>query len=163
MSHVIPFPVLAARHDAYPASPRPVSLHEVVAASRRRHRALIAASGQWGWAHGVSLPADAVALWAAVAEDSGWAGDVDGQTGPWRAADLPAFVETIAAWCTTAGCLPPPDLAEALWHLYGFLAATGRLHPSSDPLTELRAAVVVFGWSDRLRSLPSLPLGPAAA
>ena len=68
----------------------------------------------------------------------------------------------IGEWCAMVGCSLPADLAESLWHLYGFLADTGRLHPGSDSLTELRASVVVFGPFDRFRPVPSPP-GPTAA
>jgi hypothetical protein len=140
----------------------PVPLHDAVAAVRRRYRTFIAAAGRWALARGVPLPADHVALWAAAADATGCADDLDDTTGPWRASDMPHFLDSIAAWCTLAGCSPPADLAESLWHLYGFLAATGRLHPDSDSLHELRAAVVVFGTFDRLRPI-SLPPGPTAA
>ena len=150
-SRVIPFPALA---DSRSVSSLPVSLHEAVASSRRRHRGLIVAAGQWALAHGVSLPADHVALWAAA---------VDVTTGPCRASALPGLLEKIAEWCATAGCSLPADFAGSLWQLYGFLADTGRLHPASDSLIELRASVVVFATIDRFRAIPSPPPEPTAA
>jgi hypothetical protein len=160
---VIPFPALAVVPDEYCSVSFPIDLHTAVATSRRRHRALIAAAGEWALGRGVPLPADHVALWAATAEDSGCHGDVDATTGPWRASHMPDFLATTAAWCTLAGCPTPPNLAESLWHLYGFLAATDRLDPSSDSLHELRAAVVVFAGSDRICPIAPPPTEPTAA
>lgn len=160
-SRVIPFPVLGAVHDKCCAVSLPVSLHDAVASSRRRHRRLIAATGQWALARGLSLPADHVALWAATGAELGFGAKVDGMTGPWRASALPDLMANAVDWCALAGCPVPADLAESFWHLYGFLADTDRLHPASDPLPELRAAIVVFGTFDRFR--PSPPPEPTAA
>jgi hypothetical protein len=150
-SRLIPFPALAP-HEC--SALDPVSLRAAVAPARRRHRSLIVAAGQWALAHGVSLPADHVALWAAAA------GEV---AGPWRASALPDLVARITEWCALAGCALPPHLPESLWHLYGFLAETGRLHPASDSLIELRASVAVFATFDRFRPIPSPPPEPTAA
>jgi hypothetical protein len=163
VSRVIQFPALAAAADDARSVAFPVPLQHAVAGSRRRHRPLIAAAGEWALIRGVSLPADHIALWAAVAEASGYRSDIDGVTAPWRASHMRDFFETVAAWCTLAGCSPPADLAESLWHLYGFLATTGRLHPASDSLHELRAAVVVFAGFDRFRPVSPPPPEPTAA
>ena len=163
MSRVIPFPALAAFDDDWRSVSSPVPLHEAVASCRGRYRTLIAAAGQWALARGVSLPADHVALWAEAIDQFGRAGDVECLSGPWRASTLPDFLARIADWCTAAGCHLPVNLVESLWHLYGFLAGTGRLHPASDSLAELRAALVVFGTCDRLRPGPSPPPDPTAA
>lgn len=162
-SRVIPFPALAAVHDNCSAPPFPVLLHDAVAVSRARHRKLIAAAGVWALARGVSLPADHVALWAATVEALDGVNGSDDMTGPWRASVLPYFCDRLAEWCAEAGCALPLTMAESLWHLYGFLAGTGRLHPGSDPLAELRAAVAVFGTFDRFRPIPSPPTEPTAA
>lgn len=162
-SRVIPFPAPADVHDNCSTLSFPVSLHDAVAFSRARHRRLIAAAGVWALARGVSLPVDHVALWAAVVDTLDGVRQIDGMTGPWRASVLPDFFEELAEWCAAAGCALPGSMAESLWHLFGFLAATARLHPASDPLTELRAAVVVFGTFDRFRPIPSLPPEPTAA
>jgi len=150
-SRVIPFP---AQAGSCSVPSRAESLHDAVASSRRRHRSLIVAAGQWALAQGVSLPADHVALWAAA----GYA-----TTGLWRASALPDLIERIAEWCDRAGCSLPANFAESLWHLYGFLTDTGRLHPASDCLTELRASIVVFGALDRFDPVSSPPPGPTAA
>ena len=164
MSRLIPFPALAAVPDDGCAVPVPLSLHGAVAeASRRRHRPLIAAAGEWALSEGVSLPADHIALWATITEEGGYPGEVDRITGPWSVSLIADLLETVAAWCTLAGCSPSTDMTESLWHLYGFLAATGRLHPSSDSLQELRAAVVVFATFDRFRPIPLMPPEPTAA
>jgi hypothetical protein len=156
-SRVIPFPALAAVHDRCSTLSFPVLLHDAVAPSRRRHRSLIVAAGEWALARGVSLPADHVALWAATVDELGCASDVHRMARPWRASALPDFMQKIADLCTMAGCFLPPHLAESLWHLYGFLASTGRLHPASDSLAELRASVVVFGSVDRSQPVPPEP------
>jgi hypothetical protein len=161
VSPVIPFPTVAGVPGDGCAVPVPVPLHDAVAEARRRHRALVVAAAEWALARGLSLPADHVALWAATARELGLTGDVNGVTGPWRAADVIACFDTVAARCTLAGCAPPADLAESLWHLYGFLSDTGRLHSASDSLQELRAAVVVFGNADRFAH--PAPLPPKAA
>ena len=123
-----------------------VSLREAVADSRRRHRGLVTAAGQWALARGLALPADHIALWAAAAEPCAGHGDVDGVTGPWFRREFHSFVwSTLWNWCSVAGCLPPAGLPESLWHLYGFLAESGRLHPDSDPLPELRKVLVCSG------------------
>ena len=163
MSRVIPFPALAALDDECSPVSFPMSLHEAVASSRRQYRTLIAAGGQWALARGVSLPADHVALWAAAADELDCAGDVDGMSGPWRASALPDFLASVAEWCTAAGCPLPANLVGSLWHLFGFLAGTGRLHPASNSLVELRSALVVFGTFDRRRPVPSPPSEPTAA
>jgi hypothetical protein len=163
MSRLISFPAVAAVRDGARIVSFPVGLHEAVASARRRHRTLIAAAGQWALARGVPLPADDVALWAAAAGESGYPGDVDGVTGPWRASHMPDLVATVSAWCTLAGCAAPTNLAGSLWHLYGFLAASSRLHPASDSLHELRAAVVVFSDFHRFRPESLPPPEPTAA
>ena len=163
MSRVIPFPALADVPDERCPVSFPVLLHEAVASSRRQHRTLIAAAGEWALARGVSLPADHVALWAATVDELSCAGDVNGVSGPWRASALPDFLATVADWCAAAGCSVPINFAESLWHLYGFLANTGRLHPASDSLPELRASLVVFGTFDRLRPVSPPPPEPTAA
>jgi hypothetical protein len=97
-------------------------------------------------ARGLALPADHVALWAAAAEQSGRYGDVDGVTGPWLRPELHRFCwSTLSTWCTEAGCPRPADLPGSLWHLYGFLAESGRLHPASDPIRALRQVLVCAG------------------
>ena len=159
MSRLIRFPAAPALVDDCCVGSLPVPLHDAVAAARRRHRALIVAAGQWALARGVALPADHVALWAATAEELGSFDKVGRTTGPWRASLIPEFIETLAAWCTIAGCSPPANLADSLWHLYGFLAATRRLSPDSDSLHELRAALIVFATFDRYRPI-SVPLPP---
>ena len=138
-----------------------VSLHEAVASARRRHRSLISAAGQWALARGASQPADHIALWAATSDELGSGTSVDSIAGPWRASRLPDHLADVANWCVLAGCSVPSDLRQSLWHLYGFLADTGRLHPASDSLTELRAAIVVFGTFDHCPSVP--PPEPTAA
>jgi len=161
-SRVIPFPALAAVHDNCCPRSFPV-LHDAVACSRARHRKLIAAAGAWALARGVSLPADHVALWAATVDALDGVNNIDVMTGPWRASVLPDFFNRLAEWCAEAGCALPDGLAESLWHLFGFLAGTGRLHPGSDSLAELRAAVVVFGTFDHFRPIPWPPPEPTAA
>ena len=162
-SRVILFPVLGAVHDRCCAVSSPLSLHDAVAPWRRRHRNLIAAAGRWALAGGVSLPADHVALWAVAAGELGYDTSVDSTTGPWRASDLADLMANAIDWCALAGCSVPAGLAASLWHLFGFLADTDRLHPASDPLPELRAAIVVFGTLDRARPSPSPPPEPTAA
>lgn len=167
MSLVILLPaVMGRRPDPAPSDPaRPWPLHDAVAESRRRHRPLVTTAGQWAMARGLSVPADHVALWAAAASCGGAPGDADGVTGPWLAAALPTFVgSTVGAWCALAGCRPPADLPDSLRHLYAFLAGSGRLHPGSDPLPELDAALVSCGAPDvaahlELNTFP----GPSAA
>jgi hypothetical protein len=161
-SRVIPFPVSPVG-DKCCAVSSSLPLHDAVAPWLRRHRDLIAPAGLWALARGVSLPADHVALWAAAADELGYGGSVDGMTGPWRASALPDLLANAVDWCALAGCSVPADLAASLWHLYGFLADTGRLHPTSDPLPELRAAIVVFGTYDRVRPSPTRPPEPTAA
>ena len=162
MSPLIPFPALTAVPDEGGAAPVPIALGSAMAEARRRHRPLIAAAGQWALSRGVSLPADHIALWAATAEEAGYPGRVDGITGPWRVSHMLELLETLAGRCTPADCSPHGTLAASLWHLYGFLAGTQRLHPTSDHLQELRAAIAVFARFDRFES-PDPPPEPLAA
>lgn len=163
MSHLIPLPApVLVGHGPFDGSSR-VPLHGALSSSRRRHRHLIAAAGRWALARGVSLPADHVALWAAAVEQLGAPGGPGVAPGRGRAWHIARRWEEIAAWCRRAGCSPPADLAESLWHLYGFLAATGRLHPGSDALDELRAAVVVLAGFERFRPERLTPPAPTAA
>jgi hypothetical protein len=130
VSCIIPFPAAEPVADESSFFPYLVPLHAAVAKSRRRHRSLVAAAGQWALARGLSLPADHVALWAAAAEQGSPHGDFDGVTGPWSQPELHCFLwSTLGRWCALAGCRVPGDLPESLCHLYGFLADTGRLHP----------------------------------
>ena len=159
-SRLIPLPALAV-HECSALSP--ASLHAAVAPFRRRHRSLIAAAGLWALGQGVSLPADHIALWAAAVDELDCSGNVDGLTGPWKASAVVDLMDKIAEWCALSGCSLPTNLAESLWHLYGFLAATNRLHRASHSLTELRACVVVFATFDRFHRIPSPPPEPTAA
>ena len=166
MSRVIPFPVAELVHDQLDAVAPPVPLHEAVSASRRRHRRLVAAAGLWALARGLPLPADHVALWAAAAEWGRGYGAVDGLTGPWSSSELNRLLrDTVSDWCAGAGCDVPADLPQSLWYLYGFLADTGRLHPGSDSLPELRAVLALAAQSgNRLRfPPPKTPPEPTAA
>lgn len=163
MSHLVPLPAsVLAGDDAFPGW-SPVALHDAVSPARRRHRQLIAAAGRWALARGVSLPPDHVALWAATVEELGATVVPGDTTGPWRASHIARLSDAIAAWCSLAGCFPPVDLVQSLWHLYGFLAETGRLHPNSDALDELRAAVVVFAGFTRFGRERLTPPAPTAA
>ena len=161
MSHLIPLPATALPAD----EPfHRLLLHHAVAPVRRRHRHLIISAGRWALARGVSLPADHVALWVAAAEQTGCAPtDAGTATARWRASEIPDLLATITVWCRRAGCPVPAEIPEVLWHLFGFLAETNRLHPSSDALDELRAAVVVFAGFDRFRPHPLAPPAPTAA
>ena len=162
-SRVIPFPVLGAVHDECCVVSLPLSLHDAVASWRRRHRELIAVAGRWALARGVSLPADHVAVWALAARELGYSASVDVMTGPWRASAVPDLMASVVDWCTRAGCAVPADLAASFCRVYGLLADTGRLHPASDPLPELRAAIAVFGRLDGFRPSPAPPPEPTAA
>lgn len=162
MSRVIPFPAKAAvPGECFPSFPVP--LHDAVAATRRSHRRLVAAASEWALAQGVFLPADHVALWAAAAEHDGQPVDDDGLSGPWRFSRLLNFLAAVTEWCVLAGCPLPADFTESLWHLYDFLADTGRLNPGSHDLPKLRAALVVFDRFDCFRPLPYFPPEPTAA
>jgi hypothetical protein len=163
VSRLISLPPLAPRPDERQPASLPVTLNSAVTEARRHHRPLIAAAGQWALFRGIPLPADHIALWAATAQAAGYPGDVDGITGPWRASHISSLLEAVAAWCTLAGSSPPAEIAESLWHLYGFLAASDRLHPDSDALQELRAAAVVFANFDCIRPISAPPPEPTAA
>ena len=164
MSVVIPFPCTTALIPGGRTGPAPlVPRRDAVAAARRRHRSLVTAAGRWALARGLPLPPDHVALWAAAAEHSGGYGDVGGLTGPWYASELDSFLWTTVGWCAAAGCPVPADLPQSLWYLYGFLAATGRLHAASDPLSDLRAALAVAARFYHRPIPPPQGPGPAAA
>ena len=102
-------------------------------------------------------------MWATTAELLGWLGEGDSATRLWRASAIPDFLSSIEAWCALNHCTPPTTLTGSLWHLYGFLHDTGRLDPASDSLTELRAALVVFGDFILFRPDADSPPDPTAA
>jgi hypothetical protein len=130
VSRVILFPTAEPVPDQGGLPSPLVALRDAVAGSRRRHRSLVVAAGRWALARGLSLPADHVALWAAAVEHSS-RGEVAGVTGPGLGPDLHRFWSLAAGnWCALARCRPPADLTASLWHLYEFLAETGRLHPA---------------------------------
>ena len=160
-ARLIPFPALAVVHDQGSAVSFPVSLHDAVAASPAGGTAPSSPpppNGPWPTAclcppttspcgRRPSTSSAAPAVWPGLGvpppSPTSWPGSPSGA--PWPAFSVPG------------------RLAESLWHLYGFLTDTGRLHPASDALVELRAAVVVFGPLDRLRPVPSPPPQPTAA
>jgi hypothetical protein len=55
----------------------------------------------------------------------------------------------IPHWCSLHGCPWPVELAEAMWEWFDFLHGTGRLHPGSDPLWELRKPLLCHGGLDQ--------------
>ena len=47
-------------------------------------------------------------------------------------------------WCSMNRCLWPVELPEVMWNWFDFLAETGRLDRTSDPIAELRKPVGVW-------------------
>ncbi len=60
------------------------------------------------------------------------------------------------------GCLYPTGTPEALWMFLGFLAATDRLDPASQPLDRLRDALRCAGLGDDGRPRPAMRLTSVA-
>lgn len=59
-------------------------------------------------------------------------------------------------WCSTACCMWPAELPEAMWEWFEFLEETGRLAAGSDPLGELRKPLLCYGGLDqRGRRMPA--------
>lgn len=59
-------------------------------------------------------------------------------------------------WCALAGCMWPVQLPEVMWEWFDFLDESGRLHPASDPLCELRKPLFCYaGLDQRGVRLPS--------
>jgi hypothetical protein len=51
-------------------------------------------------------------------------------------------------WCSMNRCLWPVELPEVMWDWFDFLAETGRLDPTSDPIAELRKPLQCYGGLD---------------
>jgi hypothetical protein len=138
-------------------------LTDAVAPIRRRHRQLIDAAVAWQAAVAAESGAgragprrqtdpDHFALICAGAEYAAeWATDpVDQDPFRWTRVSVYHLVRCdIPNWCSGQRCLWPEQLPEALWEWFDFLHATGRLHPSSDPVTELHKPLACYGWLDQ--------------
>lgn len=136
---------------------RPVCpLSAAVAPTRQRHHALVEAARQWALDERSWLPPDLVALivigWPYAVEATCEDGtllavpdDAEPATFWTRTLVNALLMEGIPDWCLTHSTVCPHNLPEAIWRFVDFLAATGRLHPDSDPVVELRRPLRCLG------------------
>lgn len=128
-----------------------VPLSEALLPARLRHRVVLEATRQWAAEQRCWLPLDLVALViVAGSEGSRLRHDElpdDAEPGTYwtRTSVNELLMRDVPNWCSTRGSTWPFALPEAAWRFLDFLAATGRLHPDSDPVVELRRPLRCFG------------------
>ena len=120
-----------------PARPcKTVALRAATKSARDKYRSVIASAAEFALYEGRPLDRDLVALFLAATELS-HRDDVSptrwSRTGVNELLSIHTF-----NWCSVHSTLMPDGLPEALWTYLDFLFATGRIHPLSDPLPELR-------------------------
>lgn len=148
------------------------SLAESVARVRQRESDLIDAARAWALREQRWLPPDVVALivlgWPLalrLAEADGTVVSPPTEVVPatfWTRTVVNALLlPVIPDWCHANSTVCPHDLPEVMWRYIDFLVETGRLHPASDPLPELRRPLRCLGqlgddgrWDDRLSTDP---------
>ena len=138
--------------DAATASPAvPVeltTLSTAVASWRRRHRALLVELASWALAQGRPVDLAVVAMLLAAWDDPP-IGPTDRTIGLWTRTGVTRLLGVDSFnWCSIGRVLHPEGVPEALWLLLGFLAASGRLEPTSDPVEELRKPLYCYGGLD---------------
>jgi hypothetical protein len=123
-----------------------VPLERAVGESRSRHRDLLAAAADWAVANSESVDLDVLALVCAAAEE--WSDEPLNQwtrTGVTHLLSVDTF-----NWCSTARGRGPAGIPGAVWSFLDFLAETGRLDPTSEPLPELCKPLICYGGLDEL-------------
>jgi hypothetical protein len=133
-----------------------VPLSTAVAPERERHRLLVDAAAAWQDGRSRRTDPDLFALLCAVAEES--LGDVVAPTRWTRTGVSQLLRSDLPNWCSRQRCLVPDDDVAALWEWFDFLHATGRMHPDSDPVAELRKPLCCAGELDQ----DGRPLPPGA-
>jgi hypothetical protein len=135
----------------------PTELTDAVAPVRRRHRQLIEAAVAWQSEAGRAgtrrqTDPDHFALICAGAEYAAEFATDPVDRDPFRWTRVGAYHLMrcdIPNWCSGQRCRWPEQLPQALWEWFDFLHATGRLHPSSDPVAELHKPLACYGWLDQ--------------
>lgn len=133
-----------------------VPLSTAVARERERHRDLVDAAVAWQDGRPRRTDPDLFALVCAAAEES--LGDVVAPTRWTRTGVSQLLRSDLPNWCSLRRCLVPDGDIAALWEWFDFLHATGRLHPDSDPVAELRKPLCCAGELDQ----DGRPLPPGA-
>ena len=127
------------------------ALAGAVAPTSHRYREIIDASRRWSISQCCWLPPDLVALTIAASTLRDERSDVitpdDAAPGGfWTRQTVNALLmRDLPEWCAVHGVSRPYAFPEALWRYFDFLVATGRLHPGSDPLEELRRPLRCYG------------------
>ena len=134
----------AARPEPPVPVPPPVPLREALIEHRSQHKKVIAAAAAWALERGTILDCVEVALiCVADAERQRWH---DMPSGLWVRRELVHLLRIdVPNWCSMARCRIPLGLPQTVWKFLDFLADTGRLDPSSDPVPELRKVLVCYG------------------
>jgi hypothetical protein len=128
-----------------------IELSTAVTAARRRHRTLIEAALGWQSERERQSDPDHFALICAAVDDAAQFLP-SGEMSPTRWTRISVYQvlrSDIPNWCAMQGCRWPLEVAEAMWEWFDFLHATGRMHPASDPVAELRKPLSCYGWLDQ--------------
>lgn len=134
-----------------------IPLTDALAAARSQHAELLAAARAWEEGSGTTTDPDHFALVCAGADDGSF--DDVGPTRWTRISSYHVLRCDVPNWCSSARCLWPIELPQAMWRWFDFLDETGRLHPDSDPLGELRKPLLCWGGLDH-RGRPRPPGAP---
>jgi hypothetical protein len=139
----------AKEHPPGPPAELP-TLADVIGPARREHHDVVVAATQWCLAEGQPVDPDLIALICAAMTKR----DRDDSDVWTRQRVNHVLRYDIGNWCTMARCWRPDGTAEAVWMFLGFLAATDRLDPDSQPLDRLRDALRCAGLGDDGRPRP---------
>lgn len=135
-----------AEVEKHPPQPPVVlpTLAEVIGPARQEHRDVVLAATRWCLAEGRPIDPDLIALICAVLVERERC-----DSNVWTRRRVHELLRCHTwNWCTFAGCWNPDGVPEALWMFLGFLAATDRLDPASQPLDRLRDALRCVGLGD---------------
>jgi len=132
--------------EEHPPGPRVVlpSFTDAIAPTRSEHHSVVVAATEWCRSEGRPIDPDLIAL---ICGGIAW-GDHH-EPNVWTRKRVNELLRC-SMWncCSMAGCLYPDGTPEALWMFLGFLAATDRLDPASQPLDRLRDALRCAGLGD---------------
>jgi hypothetical protein len=136
---------------------RLTELSTAVAPVRRRHRELIEQACAWPTGREQQIDPDHFALICAGVDYAAECAPAEVPPNVWTRMSVYHLLRCdIPNWCSEQRCRWPEGLPQELWAWIDFLHGTGRLHPASDPVAELRKPLICCGWLDQDgRPLPS--------
>ncbi len=120
-----------------------------------RFRPRIVDVRRWALSTGRAVDPEVVAL--ILAGKTSWSGDpLDRWT---RIGVYGTLYSYVPNWCSAHRVMVPAHLPEVLWLYLSYLGETGRFHPGSDPLRELRRPLRCYGGlgPDGLPAPPGAP------